>query len=132
MGRKKQAIEFNHTDLATQPHGHYSQATGHGGLIFVSGLLGNSEDEHTGGGGDITAQADHCLAQLAAILQVSRASLHNVLKLTVYVFDVALWPQVNSRCAHAFGGHRPARAIVTTGVLRYNSLIEIDAIAISE
>jgi enamine deaminase RidA (YjgF/YER057c/UK114 family) len=52
-----------------------------------------------------------------------------VLKLGVFVADVAEWPRVNAVCAGRFGDHRPARIVVPCGPMRYGSRIEIDAIA---
>jgi 2-iminobutanoate/2-iminopropanoate deaminase len=57
------------------------------------------------------------------------SSLDHVLKLGVFVADVAEWPRVNAVCAGRFGDHRPARIVVPCGPMRYGSRIEIDAIA---
>lgn len=114
-----------HTADASQPHGHYVQAIEHGGTIYVSGLLGNTAEQAR----DIEAQAGHCLDHLEAILQAAGSSLSRVLKLGVFVSDLADWPRVNAVCAERFGDHRPARIVVPCGPLRLGSRIEIDAIA---
>lgn len=116
-----------HTDAAVQPHGHYVQAIEHGGTIYVSGLLGNASV--TDAGRDIAVQAAHCLDQLEAILLAAGSSLGHVLKLGIFVSDVAEWPKVNALCAERFGDHRPARIVVPCGAMRFGSLIEIDAVA---
>lgn len=115
------------------PHGHYVQAIEHGGTIYVSGLLGNTDEQaqEQEADRDIAAQAGHCLDQLEAILREAGSSLDRVLKLGVFVSDVAEWPRVNAVCAERFGDHRPARIVVSCGRLRLGSRIEIDAIAAS-
>lgn len=114
----------------TAPHGHYAQAIEHGGTIYVSGLLGNTSEKTADT--DIAEQAAHCLDQLEAILAAAGSSLTRVLKLGVFVSDVAEWPRVNAVCAERFGAHRPARIVVPCGPLRLGSRIEIDAIAAAE
>lgn len=116
-----------YTADAIAPHGHYVQAVQHGGTIYVSGLLGNTAGQPPDR--EIEAQAAHCLDQLEAILRAAGSSLDRVLKLGVFVSDVADWPRVNMICADRFGEHRPARIVVPCGPLRLGSRIEIDAIA---
>lgn len=118
-----------HASAAGEPHGHYVHALVHGDTIYVSGLLGNSRDEHRGAVRPIEEQAAHCLDQLAAILAEAGSSLSLVLKLGIFVASVDEWPKVNALCAERFGAHRPARIVVPCGPMRYGSLIEIDAIA---
>jgi len=115
---------------ATPPHGHYSQAIRHEGLVYVSGLLGNSLLEHVDANRDMASQAAHCMEQLDAILRSAGSSLQRVIKFSVYVTDIAEWPAVDGTLARDFGEHRPARIVVPVGtVLRFGSAIEIDAIA---
>lgn len=116
-----------HTTAAVEPHGHYVQAIEHAGTVYVSGLLGNRSDADAGR--DIEAQATHCLDELEAILKAAGSSLGRVLKLGVFVNDVAEWPRVNAVCAARFGAHRPARIVVPCGPMRFGSTIEVDAIA---
>jgi 2-iminobutanoate/2-iminopropanoate deaminase len=52
-----------------------------------------------------------------------------VLKVTVYVSDITLWPRVNAVYAEFFGAHRPARAVVPTRELHHGFGVEIEAVA---
>lgn len=112
---------------ARAPHGHYVHAVEHAGTIYVSGLLGNTDEETADR--DIAEQAGRCLDQLETILAAAGSSLARVLKLGVFVSDVSEWPRVNAICAARFGEHRPARIVVPCGPMRLGSRIEIDAIA---
>ncbi|MBN1197169.1 MAG: RidA family protein [Candidatus Aminicenantes bacterium] len=122
-------MEFVFTNKAPAPAGHYSQAVVHNGLVYVSGQL-----PLVPGGGDpprgIEAQTLQVLVNLEAVLTGAGSSLDQVLKVTVYVSDMALWERVNDVYARFFGDHRPARAVVPTRELHYGFLLEIDAVAV--
>jgi 2-iminobutanoate/2-iminopropanoate deaminase len=117
------------TPNAPQPAGHYSQAIVHDGLVYVSGQL--AIDPQTGEKrlGSIEQQTEQALRNVAAILEAAGSGLDKVLKVTVYVSDIALWGRVNTVYAQFFGDHRPARAVVPTRELHYGFQIEIEAIA---
>jgi len=123
------------TDRAPVPAGHYSQAVVHNGLVFVSGqlpLVAGTGTAIAGQGGapaPIEAQTRQTLTNLSAVLQAAGSSLDRVLKVTVFVSDVALWPAVNGVYAEVFGDHKPARSVVPSGRLRHGCDIEIEAIA---
>lgn len=109
---------------------HYSPAVVHGDLVFVSGQLPIEPDGHRLTDAPIEAQILQALRNLAAILQAHGSDVDHVLKVTVYVSDIALWDRVNAVYADFFGAHRPARAVVPTGPLHFGFLVEIDAIAV--
>jgi 2-iminobutanoate/2-iminopropanoate deaminase len=117
------------TNDAPPPAGHYSQAIEHGGLVYVSGQLPidpKRDDKHVG---SIEEQTEQVLCNLDAILKKANSDRDHVLKVTVYVSDIALWGRVNSVYARFFGDHRPARAVVPTRELHFGFQIEIEAIA---
>lgn len=121
-------MQFIETDHAPRPAGHYSQAIVHGDLVFVSGQLPiRTDGSHETG--DIDAQMTRTLANLSAILAAAGCTLADVIRTTVYVADIALWPRVNAVYAATFGPHRPARTVVPVPTLHYGLLVEIDAIA---
>lgn len=117
------------TRSAPAPAGHYSQAIVHGGVVYVAGQL--PIDPQTGEKriGSIEEQAEQTLRNVAAILRAAGSGLDRVLKVTVYVSDIALWGRVNAVYARVFGEHRPARAVVPTRDLHYGFQVEIEAIA---
>ena len=122
-------IEYIQTPDAPAPEGHYSQATVHNGIVYVSGQL--SIDSRTGERllGSIDAQTRQVLDNISAILKASGSDLSRVLKMTIYVSDIGLWDAVNSAYMEVMGDHRPARAVVPTSSLHYGFQIEIEAIA---
>lgn len=114
---------------APTPAGHYSQATVHDGVVYVAGQL--SIDPASGRPllGSVSEQTERTLRNVEAILVAAGSDLAHLLKVTVYVTDIALWSEVNAVYARILGAHRPARAIVPTKALRDGFLIEVDAIA---
>jgi 2-iminobutanoate/2-iminopropanoate deaminase len=79
--------------------------------------------------GDVRVQTRRALLAISAILQAAGTDISRILKMTLYVSDVSLWPSVNAEYAEFLGMHRPARSIVPTGPLHHGALVEIDAVA---
>jgi 2-iminobutanoate/2-iminopropanoate deaminase len=117
------------TPGAPAARGHYSQAVVHAGLVYVAGQLpivpGDPERRLEG----FEAQARQVLDNVIAILEAAGSGAESVLKATVYIADVALWPAFNALYAERFGAHRPARTVVPVAALHYGYLVEMDAIA---
>ena len=123
-------MERIHSNGAPAPVGPYSQAISHAGWVFASGQI--PLDPSTGARveGDIEAQTERVIANLAAVLEAAGSSLANVVKTTVYVTDLALFARINAVYARHFSGDPPpARATVQVAALPLGAAIEIDAIA---
>jgi 2-iminobutanoate/2-iminopropanoate deaminase len=123
------------TDLAPRPAGHYEQAWVHEGLVYVSGQLpidpevGPPSAESGARIGPVEEQTERALRNVEAILSACGTRLDRVIKTTVYVSDISLWPQVNAAYGRVFGDHRPARSIVPSRELHFGYQVEIEAIA---
>ena len=122
-------IQLIHTPTAPTPAGHYSQAVVHAGLAYVAGQL--AIDPATGEHRKETLreEAGQVLTNLRAILDAAGSSMDRVLKVTVYVTDIALWGELNEVYAEHFGDHRPARAVVPVRDLHHGFRVELEAIA---
>jgi 2-iminobutanoate/2-iminopropanoate deaminase len=116
-------------DDAPLPAGHYAQAIEHDGLLYVSGQLPIDPPQDHQSLGPIETQASQALANLDVILKAAGSAREQVLKVTVYIADIALWERVNAVYARFFGDHRPARAIVPTRELHFGFQIEVEAAA---
>jgi 2-iminobutanoate/2-iminopropanoate deaminase len=101
----------------------------HDGVVYVAGQL--AIDPATGARmlGSIEEQTERTLRNVEAILVAAGSDLAHLLKVTVYIADIAQWGAVNAVYARILGDHRPARAIVPTRDLHHEFLVEIDAIA---
>ena len=117
------------TDQAPAAVGPYSQAVRAGGLVFASGQI--ALDPATGelAGQTAAEQTRQVMTNLAAVLAAAGASLGDVVKTTIYLVDMAEYPQVNEAYAAFFPGDPPARATVAVAALPKGALVEIDAIA---
>jgi 2-iminobutanoate/2-iminopropanoate deaminase len=118
------------SDRAPAPVGPYSQAVVHAGLVFASGQI--ALDPATGAlvEGGIEAQTRQALANLRAVLEAAGSSLDRVLRTTVYLADLSLFPRVNEVYAQHFASEpRPARVTLQAAALPLGAAIEIDAVA---
>lgn len=117
------------TPEAPAPAGHYSQALVSNGVAYVAGQLpidpANPQRRVEG----FEAQARQVIANVLAIVAAAGGGPETLLRATVYVTDIAHWPDFNRIYAEMLGAHRPARTVVPVPVLHYGYLVEMDAIA---
>ncbi len=109
--------------------GPYSQAVRAGDHLFLSGQV--PIDPATGElvQGDIAAQTERVLDNLAAVLAAGGASFAKVVKTTIYLVDLGDFQAVNATYAKRFTSAPPARATVQVAALPKGARVEIDAIA---
>ena len=118
------------TSNAPDPVGPYSQAIAADGLLLLSGQIPLVPETGELVAGEIEAQTRQVLDNLAAVLEAGGSSLDRVLKTTVYLVDLSLFPRVNAVYAEYFSADpAPARATVQVAALPLGAQIEIDAIA---
>src|SRR5688572_24442558 len=115
------------TDGAPKAIGPYSQAVIAGGLVHCSGQI--ALDPRTGelAGGDVAAQAERVMKNLAAVLAAAGSDFTRVVKCNVYLVDMAHFPALNEVYGRYFPqGAAPARATVAVAQLPRGALVEID------
>lgn len=112
--------------------GHYSPAVRKGNMLFISGQVPTNPYTGEKCFGSIREQTQQVLQNLDDILKAAGADKKDVMKMTVYVSDIAYWDEVNQVYSEYFGEHKPARTIVPTRDLHYGFLVEMDAIAYIE
>ena len=118
------------TAAAPAPVGPYSQAVVAGDFVFASGQI--PLDPATGKlvSGEIEAQTERVLDNLRAVLEAAGSSLDQVVRASVYLVDLALFPRVNAVYARYFGSDpKPARSTVQVAALPLGAQVEIDVIA---
>jgi reactive intermediate/imine deaminase len=111
--------------------GYYSNAVrvSAGPLLFISGQVGLDANGALVAK-DPAAQAEQALRNIEAILRVHGASMDDVVKVTVYVTDIAYLDQITPVRLKYFPRHGPASAIVEVSRLAFPDLaVEIEAIA---
>jgi reactive intermediate/imine deaminase len=103
-----------------------------GDLIFLSGQAAIDEAGAIVGAGDFDAQAEQVFRNLARVLEAAGSSLAQVVKVTIYLTDMANFPKILDLRARWFTPPYPADTIVEVRALALPDLmIEIDAIALA-
>ncbi|MDR1921163.1 MAG: RidA family protein [Candidatus Adiutrix sp.] len=121
----KQSVK---TDKAPAAIGPYSQAIKTASAVFVSGQL--PIDPATGKMPDSTTeQARQSLTNVKAILEAAGSSLDKVVRVGIFMTDLADFKPVNEVYGSFFAGDCPARATVQVAALPLGAKIEIEATA---
>jgi 2-iminobutanoate/2-iminopropanoate deaminase len=114
---------------APEALGPYSQAIVAGDMVFCSGMAGI--DPATGEIADgIEAQTEQALQNLDAVLSAAGASMHDVVKTTIFYADVADFARLNEVYARHMPDPPPARSAPANVRLPRGLLVSIEAIAV--
>ena len=110
-----------------RPQAPYSSVVVDGDLVYTAGQVAFDEQGGLVPGG-IAEQTQRALENLAACLRAAGAGLEDVLKVNVYLADLADFPGLNAVYSEFFSQPYPART--TVGVsLPGDLLVEIEAVA---
>jgi 2-iminobutanoate/2-iminopropanoate deaminase len=107
----------------------FSHAVIAGDFIYVSGTLGTQADSRelvVGGTGPQTTQT---LRNIEAILRACDASLEDVVKMNVFLADIAAFGEMNEAYIAVMGADPPARITVGRAELALGAAVEIDCVA---
>lgn len=117
------------TDRAPKAIGPYSQGVRVGDLLFLSGQI--PLDPATGElvAGDVAAQTERVLDNLAAVLASQDLEFRHVVKTTIFLVDLADFGKVNELYGRRFPADPPARSTVQVAALPRGARVEIEAIA---
>ncbi|MEO8359480.1 MAG: RidA family protein [Vicinamibacteria bacterium] len=117
------------TDKAPAPIGPYSQAVSVGDLLFLSGQI--PLDPKTGElhDTDIETATERVLDNIRAVLESEGLTFAHVVKTTVFMRDLGLFPRMNAVYAKAFPENPPARSTVQAAALPKGVSVEIEVIA---
>ena len=109
--------------------GPYSQAVRTGNLLFCSGQIPINPASGKIEATDVEGQARQVLANIGAVLSGAGLSVHNVVKATMFLQDMADFPKVNPIYEAGFDGHKPSRSTIQVAKLPLGALVEIEVIA---
>lgn len=125
------AIREVRSTEAPAPVGPYSQAVAAGGLVFCSGQVPLDPKTNRLIDGDIEAQTERVLANLAAVLAAAGSSLARVVKASVFLADLGDFARMNAVYERHFASFpKPARSTVQVAKLPLGAKVEIDVIAL--
>lgn len=111
--------------------GPYSQAIKAAGLIFTSGQIAIDPATQQVVAGDVGAQTERVLKNLAAVLKASGSGLEKVLRCTVFLKNMGDFEAINEVYGRYFSQNPPARSTVEVARLPKDVLVEIDVIALA-
>jgi 2-iminobutanoate/2-iminopropanoate deaminase len=118
------------TDAAPAAGGPYSQAIRTGDLVYTAGQLGIDPGTGALAGDDVAAQADRALTNLAAILEAAGSGMDRLVKVTVFLAEIADWPAVNEVYVRHVPEPFPARSAFAVKALPLGGRVEIEAVAV--
>ena len=104
-----------------------------GDMLYVSGQAAISVEGEIVGAGDFDAQADQTFRNLERVLAAGGSSLANVVKVTIFLTDMANFPKIVELRGKWFTPPYPADTIVeVTSLALPELMIEIEAIAVAD
>lgn len=117
-----------HSDNAPAAIGSYSQAVEACGLVFLSGQIPLDPKTMQLVDGDFAARTRQVFDNLQAVAEATGGSMDNIVKLTIYLTDLANFATVNEVMAEYFDKPYPARAALGVASLPKGADVEAEAI----
>lgn len=108
--------------------GPYSHAVRSGGLLFCSGQIPLDPDSGELVGDKPADQVRRCLENLSAVCSAAGASLHDAVRMTVYVTDMGAFAEINEAYGEYFEADPPARVAIGVASLPKGAQVEVDAV----
>jgi 2-iminobutanoate/2-iminopropanoate deaminase len=105
----------------------FSAAVRTGNLLFVSGQVGMRGSKV---GQGIEEQTRFTLENMRDVLAQAGCALSDVVKVTVFITDMSLWPKMNEVYREYFPSEMPARsALGANGLALPELLLEMECVA---
>jgi 2-iminobutanoate/2-iminopropanoate deaminase len=115
------------TPNAPAPGGAYSQALRVGDFVYTAGMGPVHPSTKQIVGETIEEQTAQTLENIKAILEAAGLGMGDVVKTTVHLSDLSLFPRFNETYARFFPDPKPVRT--TVGSILPGILVEIDVVA---
>ena len=119
------------TPDAPKAIGPYSQGIKAGGFVFAAGQVGFDPATGQVVPGDVSAQTERVMKNLAAILKAAGTGFEKVVRCTVFLKSMNDFAAMNDVYGHYFPAAPPARSTVEVARLPKDVLVEIDVIALA-
>ena len=118
------------TDNAPAAIGTYSQAVKAGDTVYLSGQIPLDPATMEVVSGDFTAQTKQVFDNLKAVCEAAGGGLKDIVKLNIYLTDLANFATLNTIMATYFQEPYPARAAIGVASLPKGVGVEMDAIMV--
>lgn len=119
-----------HTERAPQAIGPYSQAVKVDGTVYMSGQIPLNPDTMELVEGDIQTQTRQVFENLKAVAEAAGGSFKDLVKVNIFLTDLANFADVNEVMKEYFTEPYPARACVGVASLPKNTEVEIEGIMV--
>lgn len=108
------------------------QAVVAGGIVYLRGQIGQDLDTRESVGiGDVEAQTEKAMANIAMLLTEAGSSVKDIVKVTVYLVDIRYRETVYRVMGRWLKGVYPvSTGLVVSALARAEWLVEIDATAV--
>lgn len=116
------------TNKAPKAIGAYSQAIKSGDFLFISGQIPLNPETMKIVDSSFEESAQRVISNLENICKEAGASLDDIVKLNIYLFDLENFNTLNKIMEERFSKPFPARATVEVSRLPKDVMIEMDAI----
>jgi reactive intermediate/imine deaminase len=110
--------------------GPYSQAVRAGDTVYFSGQIPLDPASGVLVEGDITVQTRRVFDNLVAVAQAAGGSLSQIVRVGIYVTDLANFAAVNAVMAEYFQPPYPARSTIEVSALPKAAQVEVDAVMV--
>lgn len=114
---------------APAPIGPYSQAVRAGNTFYLSGQIAIDPATSELIAGGIEAETRQVMININAVLEEAGYTFNDVVKTTIFLTDMQLFPMVNTIYGEYFNGTFPARETVAVAGLPKNVNVEISVTA---
>ena len=120
------------TAEAPLPIGPYNQAVLKGNTLYASGQIAIDPSTNVLISGDIKAETEQVMENLAAVLRAADMDFSQVVKCSIFISDMNDFSEINQVYGAYFNDETaPARETVQVSVLPKNVNVEISLIAIA-
>ncbi len=108
----------------------FSQAVRAGGMLYLSGCIGNMPGKMALVPGGIEAESRQLMANIGAVLKEAGSGFDRLVKCTVYLADMAEWDAFNKVYVPYFAAGRfPARTAIGARQLILGARVEMECVA---
>ena len=109
--------------------GPFSHAMLSNGFLYCSGQVAINPATKQLEGDDIEQQTRNVFRNVKSVLRAKELGLEDVVKVNVYLTDMANFSKMNFVYEEQFGMHKPARTTVAVAALPLGAIVEMECIA---
>ena len=107
----------------------YSQAAVSGSTVYVAGQIGIDPSTGRLVADDVAAQTERIFENARLVLEAAGSGLARVVRVAVFMVDLADWSAMNEVYERWMAGHAPPKSTVEVSGLALGARVEIEFVA---